>query len=402
MSLKRFTKVTNLQGLGRSLLSCFFARFKGDLDEKKITLPAATLEETEYFKELSKVFMSEDVLPNKMVDSLHSIVEMANDEGQQRLRAAAKEKQMAIDWDEGNDTHLDVAMKVWMADEDLFRAKHNEQWLMGLTRFKYFGTKVPVDARPKWVRPTESIIALMKEEIEEWCSKNNRGAKTVDVQMCDMDGEFWFLIQHGGTKTRTPKVENWKKEILHYRPAKDDVVVYSVLHDEIRICTNSKAELDLYRGVFGQRLRGDADFFLQKKAYTLNPLRDNLEAALSPGEMEGVKEILLQQLEVRYGGDFRDTTVYRSDDLVKSAMERSKKKGKAVRAVPESGDLVRATFALIFEGGEKPRTFTLRTSDELMLTRQDDALMINEWLTKQKYRAAEETVERWKRKRRKQ
>ncbi|MGZ4963044.1 MAG: hypothetical protein ACXWC8_10855 [Limisphaerales bacterium] len=316
------------------------------------------------------------------------------------MQAAAKAKALAIEWDD-DDTHLDIAMKVWMADEKLFREKHNEQWLMGLTKFKYFGTKVPKDARPKWVPPTDAIIGLMKEEIEEWCSKNNRGAKTVDVQMCEMDGEFWFLIQHGGTKTRTPKVENWKKEILHYRPAKDDVVVYSVLHDEIRICTNSKAELDLYRGVFGQRLRCDVDFFLQKKTYTLDPLRDNLEAALSPGDMEGVKEVVLQQLEVRYGGDFRDTTVYRSDDLVKSAAERSKKKGKPVRAVPDSGDLARATFALIFDGGEKPRTFTVRSPDELILARQDDALMINEWLTKQKYRAAEETVERWKRKRRK-
>ena len=95
-----------------------------------------------------------------------------------------------------------------------------------------------------------------------------------------LTGEWWFVIRHGDTFLRTAKVEKQKITFLHFRPAKDDVVVFSPGYEELRIHAATKGERELYREEFGVRLRGDGKYFSERKSFTLEPLRVDGAGAL--------------------------------------------------------------------------------------------------------------------------
>jgi hypothetical protein len=162
--------------------------------------------------------------------------------------------------------------------------------------------------------------------------------------------------------------------------------VYNIERDEIRIHTSSKGERELYRAEFGQRLRGDAAYFSERKSFVLDPLRNDVEKALSVDGLPEVKKITLLELEMSFGGEFDDRTVRKSDDMVASAAQRSKD-GKVIKAVPDTGNLVRAIFEVEFANSKKPRKVHLRPPDELRLGRHGDLKVVQDWLTKREFRA---------------
>jgi len=387
MSLKRFTSVKNLRGLGRPLLKEFFARFNEELKECKATLPPDTLEnDDKYFKELADVFFSPKELPQQMTDVLEAVIELADDQGVFDLTEAAKEKKLAIDWTK-NRTNLDIVMQVWLLDEELMLKMHNEHRLVRTTKFMYWGTKTPPADRLPFTPPTKEALELARKAVDKWCMDNHRGEDTVVITPHELDGERWFLIQHGGTMSRLAESKgNQKTETLFFRPGKDDVVVYNVERDEIRIHTGSKAEWELYREEFGQRLRGDTKYFSERKNFVLDPLRKDMGKALDVDGLPDIKSIKLQEVELFFGGDFDDRIIRKSDDMVVSAAQRSKD-GKVIKAVPDTGKLVRAVFEMEFKNCKKPRRVTIRTPDVLNVGRTGDVKAVHDWLTLREFRA---------------
>jgi hypothetical protein len=387
MSLKRFTSVRNLRGLGRPLLKEFFAEFTEELKECKATLPPDTLEnDGEYFKKLADVFFSPKKLPPEMTDVLEAVIELADDKGVADLTVAAKEKKLAMDWTKQR-TNLDTVMQVWLLDKDLMLKIHNEHRLVRTTKFMYWGTKTPPAERMAFTPPTGAVLELVRKAVDEWCVENHRGEDTVTITPHNLDGEWWYLIQHGGTMSRLAEAKgNQKTETLFYRPGKDDVLVYNIERDEIRIHTGSKAEWELYRKEFGQRLRGDPEYFSERKNFALDPLRKDVGKALDPDGVPAIKSIKLQELELKFGGDFDDRIIRKSDDMVASAVERSRD-GKEIKAVPDSGKMVRAVFEIEFEKCTKPRRVTIRTPDTLNVGRTGDVKAVHDWLTLREFRA---------------
>jgi hypothetical protein len=387
MSLKRFTNPKNLRGLGRPLLKRFFAEFEEELTKCAAKLPGEVLEDDEYFKQLAEVFLSPKELPGEMVEVLYAVLEMANDQGVDRLSQAAKEKGLAVDWGK-EASNLDLVMQVWLADKDLMREQHSEYRLLRMTAFQYWGTKTrPADRLP-FTPPTDEALELLRKAVDDWCRENHRGDDTVSITRHQLDGEWWFLVQHGGTMSRLAEAKgNQKTETLIYRPGKDDVVVYNVGLDEIRLHAGSKRERDLYRAEFGQRLRGDAGYFSERKNFVLDPLRDDVERALSVEGLPELKRITLLEYEVQFGGEFDDRLVRKSDDMVASAAQRGKD-GKVIQVVSENGSLVRAVFEVEFANSMKPRKVHLRPPDELRVGRHGDMKVVQDWLSKREFRAA--------------
>jgi hypothetical protein len=385
MNLKRFTSVKNLRGLGRPLLKEFFDRFDTELKANEVTLPAESLEDDPYFEALANVFFAPKDLPETVTRVLEAVVELADDKGVADLTAAAKNKNLPIDWTKKR-TNLDIVMQVWLVDAELMTKVHNEHRLMKTTRFQYWGTKTLATERMAFTPPTDEVMELVRKTVDEWCVENHRGENTVVICKYELDGEWWFLIQHGGTMSRLAESKGDRKtETLFYRPGKDDVVVYNIERDEIRIHTGSKAEWELYRREFGQRLRGDPEYFSERKNFVLDPLRTDVEKALSVEGLPDIKRITLQELELTFGGEFDDRMVRKSDDMVASAVQRSKD-GKVIKAVPDSGKLVRAVFEMEFTTCKKPRRVTIRTPDTLNVGRTGDVKAVHEWLTLREFR----------------
>lgn len=374
------------------MLGKLFGRFSEDLAKKSVILPAVELEDDAYFKALAGVALAPEGLPDNLMETLYAIEEMANEEGQERLEAAARQAGLDLVFDEQSSPG-DIAVQVFLAQPELLAEKHNEQRMTRLASFEYYGRKKPVERSgsgpdgPPFSTPGQPVLELLVADLDAWFKEHNRGEQTASIEVYGIEGEWWFLVRHGDTFARTVKVEKKKTEMLHFRPAKDDVVVYSPERDELRIHAGTKGERDLYRIAFGIRLMGDGEYFSERKAYTLKPLREEGVNALSVEGIEGIQGIVLCELEVAWGGDYEEVAIRKANDVFGAASARNRE------AIPAGGRLVRAVFEFTFQDSKKPRKVQIRPPNVLKFGRHSDARLVNRWLSAAGFRvnAREET-----------
>jgi hypothetical protein len=224
----------------------------------------------------------------------------------------------------------------------------------------------------------------MVKVLDEWFAQHNRGKQTTRLDVHVIEEEAFFIIRHGDTFIRTAKVDEQRTEMLHFRPEKDDVVVYSPEFDEIRIHAGTKGERELYRKQFGQRLFGDADYFSQRKAYTLEPLRTVGKDALNVEDVGGeLERVVLREYEIAFNSGFEEVLIRKATDIFAAAEARDRD------AIPSGGQVVRAAFDLYFTGKKKPRKVQIRIPNTLKLGRHCDARVVQRWLAKRGFRAVE-------------
>lgn len=379
LKFKRFTKVNFLKTIGRDLLGQFFNRFNSDLAQNGVVMPAETLEDDAYYGEVAGIAMAPEGLPDNLVEVAYAIEGMASEEGQDRLERATGETGQAFQFRE-NSSCAEMSMQAWLANPEVFAEKFNEQRLARLATFDYFGSKQPMDQSDTFAAPSPRTRELITADLEAAFRAKNRGQQTTRMEVHPMDGEYWFLIRHGDTYARVPTVANGQMSVLHFRPAKDDVVVYSPQRDEIRIHAGTKWEKELYRESFGARLMGDDQHFSERKAYTLDPLRTDGPDALDVSDIPGITRAVLREFEIAWPGEFHDSMARRSEDIFASAMARG------AAAIPDGGRLVRAVFDLYFGDSQKPRRVQVRPPNILKLGRHCDAALVQRWLAERGFR----------------
>jgi hypothetical protein len=379
LRFKRFTKVHFLKGVGRKLLARFFERFTGELAEQKVDLPKEGLPDDEYFRGLSKLLLSPEGLPDELSEALFTIDEMANEAGQERLQNALVQSNLELKF-ELESSQGDVAMQVWLAKPELFAATHNAQRLRRLSAFEYFGTKLAENKGKPFVAPGNEAMEGLRADLDGWFVEHNRGHETTQISRHEIDGEWWFVIRHGDTFLRTAKVEKQKTTFLHFRPAKDDVVVFSPGYDEIRIHAATKGERELYREEFGVRLRGNDKYFSERKSFTLEPLRVDGAGALEWESKGEVNRIVLREYEIAWGGGDEEVVIRKAKDIF--AVAGAKGKG----AFPNDGRIVRAAFDVYFEGTTKPCKVQVRPPNILKLGRYCDGAAVQKWLSEKRFR----------------
>ena len=383
MKFRRFTKTHFLKQIGRSLLDRFFAKFAEELTERQVTLPAATLADEEYFTALAKLVLAPDSLPEGLIEALFAIEDLATAQGQEQLEAAMAEAGLKLDIPE-TATHGDIAVQVFLAHPALLVAKHNEARLGRLSAFEYLGTKRTATIVTAAML-TKDRMDQLAAELDAWFKEHQRGHETTRIERYELDGEFWFLVRHGDTFARHAKLEARRWEILHFRPAKDDVVVYAPKREELCIHAGTKGEKELYRRAFGRLLAGQEDYFSERKAYTLEPLREDCADALSGRGLTSVRQIVLREVELAWGQKQGEFMVRGGMDIHGSAQSRG------CAAIPVYGTIVRAGFDFYFAGHQKPRRVEVRPPNTLKLTRGCDARAVHEWLSARGFRCAGRT-----------
>jgi hypothetical protein len=314
MDCGRFTNVHVLTAIGRDVWKEFLGRFEGELAVRKVPLPAEGLPDEEYFGGLRQLFLRQEGLPDGINDALHAVVELTTTAGYERLKAAIKQNGLKMAYDERS-TPEDIALKVWLAAPDIMARQYNEQRLGRLSRFDYY-EREPMDFQLSNPRTGgQGDLDALIRELDRWFEANDRGAETTVIERYEFNGEQWYLIRHGDSLLRSSKVEKRKREILHYRSAKDDVVVYSSERDELRINAKTKGEKELYRVAFGCYLTRYGGYFREAKTYTLEPLRALQKDALECSDIPGLTSVVLTGLDVDFGNGQGQGCTLRADDV---------------------------------------------------------------------------------------
>jgi hypothetical protein len=386
MKFKRFTKRPFLLSIGREHLGKLFSRFTEDLATREVELPDPAQPDDAYFTALARMLLAPEGLPAELVETLFVIEEMATAEGQERLEAAATAAGLDLGLEE-DASRGEIAVQAWLRSPKLLVTQFNRVRLSRLTAFDYYGSSRQRDQSRGFERPSHPALEAICHELEGWFREHNRGRGTTHVEMHELDGEYVFPIRHGDAYVRTVKINGGRLEPLHFRPAKDDLVIYTPQRDEIRIHAETKGEQELYRRAFGWHLRGDRNHFCQLMTYTLEPLRTEGLHALRAGRDSGIAGVGLREVEMLYDDGCRDTVVRKSEDLFLSALRRGK------RVIPNTGKIVRAIFDIQFVGTPKSRRMELRPPNTLRLGRNCDTWSVQRWMSERGFRTPTQTIE---------
>ncbi len=381
LKFKRFTRPQVLRRFGRERLTKFLLEFEPQFRARQLMFPAPDLPETDWYGALARLLRTPEALPEEFSEAVFAIDEMAGPEGQEQLETAIERAGTRVDFSPSS-SRADIALQVWLADRALLVRAHNEQRLRRLSAFEFFGTGVSREQQLPFLPPAPATLRELAEALDAWFARHQRGRDTTRVEVYPMDGEWWFLIRHGDTYARTPKVEAQRTEILHFRPERDDVVVYNPHHDEIRVNTRTRGERDLYVKQFGRFLRGREDYFSVAATFTLEPLRHVGREALDISGLEGINRIVLRELELTWDDAGRTTLTQLGDDLFGCVPGGA----GLTEAIPQQRRLLRAGFDFHFADGRKPRWVQLRLPNILRVGRHGDASLVDRWVTRRGFR----------------
>jgi hypothetical protein len=379
MKFKRFTKTSFLKQIGRPLLARFIERFATELANRNVRLPDPQCADEDYYQRLAGLALAPDGLPDHLIEAMFEIEELATPEGQERLETTAAQAGIPLSLAEES-SHADIAMQAWLAHPALVARSHNEVRLHRLSAFQYFGSKAPVDRSGSFTVPDGELIRRLTADLDRWFAGHNRGHETTQVVAYPIEGEVWFVIRHGDTFSRMPMVKGREVTVLHFRPTKDDVVVYATARDEIRIHARTKGERELYRTAFGRCLFGDDQHFSERKAYTLSPLRAEGVDALDCTGNAGIRRVVLRQYEVAWDIEQRERESRKSVDIFAAAAPDRE-------PIPAGGRLVKAVLDVYFANARRSRTVEIRPPNVLKVRRQADSGAVQRWLSERGFRS---------------
>jgi hypothetical protein len=387
LRFKRFTRIQVLKRIGRNLLERFFLGFQTELHAQGLMLPEPALDNAAYFPALRRLLAAPEQLPDRLNEALFAIDELCGPEGQEQLELAIAQAGLQISF-EPTSSREDMALQLWLVDPALVAQVHNQQRLRRLTRFEHFGTSLPPTERPAFSSPTRATLNALAASLDPWFDRHQRGHNTTRVELCSLgtvaraDAEFCFLVRHGDSFARAPKVEAQETEILHFRPERDDVIIYSPRHDEVRINARTKGERDLYVRMFGMHLRGHEDYFSSRRTYTLDPLRLAGQESLEPAGDGDISKIVLREIEIAWENPRLGRTIREADDLFASPATV----GALAQVLPGSGRLARAAFDVHFRHARRPRPVQIRLPNVLKVGRHCDAQSVDRWLCRRGFR----------------
>ena len=379
MKFKRFTKPHVLRRIARELLITFFDRFERELAGHGLVLPDARLDDDTYCRALAGWLMAPEGLPDRLNEVLFALDEMATEEGQERLERAVAQAGLPLDCPPSTSAE-DFALRVWLVSPELLARAHNEQRMLRLSAFEHFGVRPGIQPPVQPVTPDPGQLPALASALDGWFARHRRGQETTRIELHPLWDEFWFLVRHGGTFTRASTVEGSKSDVLYFRPERDDVIVYSPEAEELRINARTRGERELYRAELSRFLRGNDQHFSGRWTYTLEPLRQEGEDALSADGIDGLDRVVLRELEVAWENYQNEVTIRVADDLFHSTSPEGS------GPIPRGGRLRRAVFDFQFRDSSKPRSVEIRLPNVLKLGRHCDLRAVHGWTRRNSFR----------------
>ncbi len=385
LKFKHFSQVDDLKAIHRHSLVAFLKPHEAFFTAKGLTLPTESSQDFDY-QTLTSLFISTDDLPQDLIEALYQVNEMATHEGMQDILERCDDAgiKLALEVDPAP---TDVAVQAWLQAPEIFERAHNEYQLDRPRSFESFFNPDIQNIPPIKV-PSADKLKSMESALMEWFSQKQCG-KTVTILSFERDDGLWFLVRRGEPIKRQGAVLDGKSSSVVYRPEKHDVMVYTPALAELRISHVAKKERELYLRVFGKHLFENDQFFSERGKYTLDPLRRDGEDALVCSDIEGLDEIVLQEVRIKWGGQHKEFETRRAEDLFAAYKAREKE-------LPRHAPLVLAKFRVTFTNTKKTRVLVIYPPNKINIKRHDDSTVLDAWMAKRGFimnQTSEEDVE---------
>ncbi len=371
IKLVRFTNWQRLKNLSRELLMKLVAPFTGQIKESGIDLPSETLEDKPFYTGWSGVFAHPENLPGELTETLITIDEMSQETAHENLMEQIETEKLTFDFGE-DPTAMEVAAKIHLEKPEFLRAKHAEEKLRKLRSFVHL---LPTQGvlPPPFSKPTAAQLEEFANRLRPFFKKKIKG-EYVAVDCHEMDGEFWFIIDHGDTVMRTLEVkDDAKTRVLRYRPETDDVLVYNPGSNSIRVNSGSVGARKEYAKHFGELFFGNCEAFKLSAKFCFDPIHVGRKA-FDDVDVPGIERVVLREIQVMRGWGQHAVMTLRADDLFQVIED-----GR-LKVFPET-PIFKVGMDFLFTGDEKrPRSVKITDENTISMARACDHALVEKWL----------------------
>lgn len=313
--------------------------------------------------------------PLELLESLYIIHEMATPEGMDRLLNAAEEHNLAIDF-VPDSSPADIAIQFFFKDRELLEQQHAKSFVTRVRSFLYF------QGNPGWggtfTLPDDATLRALEIDLDEWFDKKKRG-RGCRVFLFDQGQRVNLVVRHGMPFRREGSMEkDGQSGAVYFRPESHDLLIYNREVNELCVKACSQTERSMYLPRIGRHLFGNEDHFNSDKKYTLAPLLTDIADALVYSDVDGIEWIKLLAVNIYWGGEQGESETRRARDLLLAFQERSYTLPKDIR-------ISEAKFQIKFTASRAPRTLVIRPDNQAMYTRDDDSLILEDWMKRRGY-----------------
>lgn len=369
VNLRRFSEPGTLREISPRALVALMDEHREFLASKGVELPPVGEEGELNYEALATVFLSPDDIPQELVERFHMVKQMSGPAQMDRILDAVRSRQLELEF-AADSSPEDVAAHLLLRDKTLFQELYAERAVARYRSFVYFVAR----KRRENFRPPPNLSGLEKT-LNSWYEAHQRG-RSARVFWRKHDSEYWFFVRHAEPIKRDGCVD--LKDLASgstiYRPERHDLVVYDADAGELRVHADSDPETELFRLAFGMHLFDDAHYFPPSRGkYTLEPLKRAGRRALTCAGIDGLLGITLKEIELCGHDEFGLRERMGAPDVF-SVLEARR------TPIPDAAEIRLARFAVQFRDSKRPRTFTLRPSNEATFSRDDDAVPLHAWL----------------------
>jgi hypothetical protein len=315
---------------------------------------------------LSIVLNAGPQLPPDLVEALFICSEIAVEGVREDLTAACIRLGLNLPAETSAE---DQAIQIWLRCKETARRLYVEQLP---NKMRSFETYVAVTHRglQKPNLSAETIERIRKSmEIFFVNAQHPPGLKLFSYQRGEH--EVWFLIRRGGKYRNMAAITaTGDSSVVGLFPEDFDLVMLNTKSEETRIHAGGVRATEAYRKTFGFEIYGRETHFEEFPCYSLAPLREKGPDALIATDCDEIRWVSLVELKVKT--DLGKTTfsgpdVFRYLDEQKSRIE-------------PGHEIVSAIFRFQFHEDRKPRRVTIKAGNSASYERDDDSVVIDEWL----------------------
>jgi hypothetical protein len=359
-----------IREINPTVLCAFLKPFEGYLRTRGLEVKEPSRIDNAAIEKLVDILINPTMkTPQRLLHAVLYVEEMSTPLAADSLLKLALQAGMPFGED-GDHTLADIVMQVWLFDPKMVEAQHAWQTWKTPRRMECFQPVQSTGIAP--ITITEDRLNLAIKDAGDWFAKNNRGRKLFMTPRI-VNNENQISIRRGDPFKRKPTIDDDGMDTLTFREARKDSMIYDLNEEVLMLSSSLKSTYPVYCRIFGNLLFDDPQYFGIFSRYTLAPLMELGEDALSPGEIDAIEEIVLLNYRVLLGGPFNRYIIHGADDFFADLKWR----GGTFQA---EGPLDRATFRIKYRHVKARRTLSLYTGNSSAYTRDENARHVEQWL----------------------
>ena len=364
-----------IREISPTVLYAFLQPFEGYLRPRGLVITKDRRVDNAAIEKLVDILVNPTMkTPQALLNAVFYVEEMATPFAADSLLAFAQKAGMPFDED-GKHSLADIVMQVWLFDSKMVEAQHAWHTWKTPRRMECFQPAYLTGAAP--IKITQDRLNQAIHDAGDWFAKHNRGRKLFMTPRT-VDNEIQISIRRGDPFSRKATIDDDGIDTITFREARKDSMIYDLSEEVLMLNSSLKSTYSVYCRIFGKLLYDDPNHFGIVTRYTLAPLSELGEDALSPGDIDAIEEIVLLNFRVRLGGPFNRYVIHGADDFFADLKWR----GGTFQA---EGPLDRATFRIKYRHVKAARTLTLYAGSSSSYTRDENAHYAEQWMLLRKF-----------------